>query len=650
MTPHCSPRPAERRSATPAGRWRAVHRALSAAALLVAAPAFAVICTNAPAAGQTLGEKCYVDSCSAAGCHGPVPSPVSPINSADNATSRTEILPWGAHWAPGNQHAFTKAPSSMAGFRNLFNATDLAALAQYLGSQRDGNAATSIDPPPASLTLAPTAPGERASGDLLIGQPASRGWSLLFKAQLTGPGAAAFTLAASDASGADGAACLRIVRNLDGADQTWYAVRPGAACRLQLAYQRPAAPTQGLAAASATLSLQHNTSTGSSSVTVSAPAKVPTLNPQTLAFGTQTVGGLFPSRPVALTNSGSDPLLLAGIVVSGAGYSRSHDCPLAPATLAVGAGCTIAVSFIAQAIGANADGLLTVTSSAAALPGAVVLTGSGSTQTPPTLVWSPPVTRLDFGNAGAGLESAPLSANLVNNGPGGARISAIAKTGSEADEFALPAGAGVCVVGQLLFAGQGCRVDVTVKPVDTGARSASLAVDTGGVGPPTLPLSATGVPGIAPRLAPGAAAVAFGVIDVAAVSVAQPLLLSSTGSTTLHVASWSLAGPYLSRDGSCPPPPFSLRPGTGCTLALAFAPTTAGPAPGTLTVQSDAAGGASMVALSGTGAATPLPGPLQVGGCTIAGEAGAADPTLWLLVALAGAVLALRRRGRRRSA
>lgn len=644
MTAHCPLRPAAGRWSLPPGRWRVALRTLLAAALLSGASAFAVICTGVPGAGQTLGQKCYADSC--AGCHGALSPAVSPITSAANAaaTERNQLLAWGARWAPGNQHAFTKSPTSMVTFQNQFTVADLDALAQFLGSQRDGNAATALDPPAAGLTLASTGPGERASGELMIGQPASRGWSLLFKAQMTGAGAAAFTLAAPDASDADGAGCLRIVRRLGAIDQTWYAVRPGATCRLQVTYQRPAAPAQGLATAAATLSLEHNTSTGANSVAVSAPPKVPALNPETLAFDTQAVGGLFPPRPVALTNNGTDPLLLAGIAISGAGYSHSHDCPLAPATLAVGAGCTIDVRFVAQAIGANPDGQLRVTHGAAASPSIVVLTGSGSAQTPPALVWLPLVTRLDFGNSGAGLVSATMSANLVNNGPGGALISAIAKSGIDAAEFALPAGAGVCTVGQLLFAGQSCRVDVTVQPLDTGARSASFALATNGAGPPALVLSATGVPGIAPRLALGAAAVAFGVIDVAATSVAQPLLLSSTGSTTLHVASWPLAGPYLLRDGSCPLPPFSLRPGTGCTLALAFAPTVAGPASGTLTVQSDAAGGPSVVALSGTGAATPLPGPQQVGGCTIGGATDSADPTLWLLVALAAAVLAWRGR------
>ena len=76
-------------------------------------------------------------------------------------------------------------------------------------------------------------------------------------------------------------------------------------------------------------------------------------------FGSQLVGTTSGAQPVTLTNSGTAPLSITGISMSGASsadFAETDTCPVSPATLAVNASCTISVTFSPTAR-RHADGL-----------------------------------------------------------------------------------------------------------------------------------------------------------------------------------------------------------------------------------------------------------------------------------------------------
>ena len=107
--------------------------------------------------------------------------------------------------------------------------------------------------------------------------------------------------------------------------------------------------------------------------TPAAPAV--TFSPSSLAFGNQVFGTSSAPRPVTLTNSGSAPLSITDI--SGTGeFTQTHNCPVAPATLAPRANCTINVTFTPTGTG-NRTGTIAVTDNTAGSSDNLSTSGTG---------------------------------------------------------------------------------------------------------------------------------------------------------------------------------------------------------------------------------------------------------------------------------
>ena len=71
---------------------------------------------------------------------------------------------------------------------------------------------------------------------------------------------------------------------------------------------------------------------------------IATLLPTSLSFPGQLLGTTSASKTAVLTNSGTGALAINSIVSSG-NFASSHNCPISPSTLAVGAKCTITATF-----------------------------------------------------------------------------------------------------------------------------------------------------------------------------------------------------------------------------------------------------------------------------------------------------------------
>jgi sugar lactone lactonase YvrE len=94
----------------------------------------------------------------------------------------------------------------------------------------------------------------------------------------------------------------------------------------------------------------------------------------------------------------------------------------------------------------------------------------------------------------------------------------------------------------------------------------------------------------------------FGTQPVGVTSVPQPITLANSGTAPLSVAALSFSGPYqTAAGGTCSALPFTLSPGQSCTEDIAFTPTAAGYATGSVSFSGPQIGGQNVL-LNGTGA------------------------------------------------
>ena len=295
---------------------------------------------------------------------------------------------------------------------------------------------------------------------------------------------------------------------------------------------------------------------------------------------------------------------------------------------------------------ANTDfaGSLSISSNAEQAPHILPLAGRGVAFEVPVLTWRPAVAEIAFGIVPAGSLSTVQTVMLQNNGPGGASIALINAVGADAASFVVETGAvdpTACSSGRIIYQGESCRVDLLFAPGSSGSRASSLQVVSSGSAPPQLTLSGTGMGGPTPALILSPASLSFEDTQVGSRSQPIDVLIHSSGAGPLRVMNVSATGAFVIQSGRCPALPFTLQAGASCALALAFAPLSDGPATGTLTVMTDATPSTQAVAMSGNAAQRA---DLSSGGCSISDGGSATDPTLWLLVVLAIAVLVWRQR------
>jgi len=144
-------------------------------------------------------------------------------------------------------------------------------------------------------------------------------------------------------------------------------------------------------------------------------------------------------------------------------------------SVAPGASCSFSVTFTASAAGAR-SATIGIASTGAGSPQSIALTGSGtSVPTPGAL--AVPATYVFAGQA-VGVASAPQTLTLTNTGGSMVGISSVSS--SNAAEFATSAS--TCIGN--IAAGGSCSFAVTFTPSAAGARSATIAIISDGVGSP----------------------------------------------------------------------------------------------------------------------------------------------------------------------
>ncbi len=208
-----------------------------------------------------------------------------------------------------------------------------------------------------------------------------------------------------------------------------------------------------------------------------------------------------------------------------------------------------------------------------------------------------------FSAQAIGTASTSVSVTVTNTGSAPLTISSVSASGdfTETD---------TCV-GIPVAQGASCTVKTLFLPTATGARTGLLTVYgnvAGGQG--TASLSGTGTPAAAIVLNP--VMLVFPSTSVGATSSVENVTISNTGGTSANLQVPVVTGDFHLAANTCG---SALAPSTGCTVSIAFSPSSAGTRTGTLTVVDDA--GTQVTSLSGV-ATSPATDALSLAGLSFA--------------------------------
>ena len=224
------------------------------------------------------------------------------------------------------------------------------------------------------------------------------------------------------------------------------------------------------------------------------PAPDASLSTPSLTFASQTVGSTSAAQSVTLSNTGDAALSITSIGITGtnpSAFGQTNNCE---SSVAVGASCTINVTFTPAAAG-SLSAALTLTDNASGSPQSVTLTGTGTSNSgtggsgtsSPVAGVSP--SSLAFGSEPMAMTSAAQTVTLSNTGSAALSITSIAVTGANAGDFTEVAD----TCGISLGAGGSCTISIAFTPSVTSAESASLTItDNASGSPQTVGLSGTG--------------------------------------------------------------------------------------------------------------------------------------------------------------
>ena len=323
--------------------------------------------------------------------------------------------------------------------------------------------------------------------------------------------------------------------------------------------------------------------------------------PASLSFGDQDVDEgpttSTTSTTSTITNSGTDPVSISGVDVTGDFAQLTDDINDCKSSTVLGAGqtCKLRVTFDPTATGAR-TGSATVHSNSAdvsvALDGTGIQTGLGVA--PGTLAFGN--RDIDDG------PSATQESTVANTGTQPVTLSSLTLTGAS---FARTTGAASdCTATTTLTAGQICKVRITFDPSATGAKTGAVAIGSS-AGPLTIALTGTGTQTL---LAAAPPALSLGSQDVdEGPTSAQTSTLTNVGSEPVTLTGVNLSGADFDRvtgAGSDCANGTVLNAGQTCELRVRFDPSSVGAKTGNVTVTSNAADVA--IALDATGIQTEL--------------------------------------------
>jgi hypothetical protein len=313
-----------------------------------------------------------------------------------------------------------------------------------------------------------------------------------------------------------------------------------------------------------------------------------------LTFGNQPIGTTSVAQPLALKNTGSALLTISGITFTGtnaADFGQTNNCGN---SLAVGASCTIGVTFTPSLAGSE-SATLVLTDNAAGSPFNVALNGTGT------------AAAVSFSSLGLGFGSQPLSTpstalveTVTNTGTSNLTVSGVTIGGANTGDFSKSADTCTAAV---VVPNATCTVSIKFTPTALGSRSASLTfIYNAANSPQSVTLAGTGT---APTATLSAPTLSFGNQPVNTPSTAMVETVTNNGTASLIISTVTIAGSYpgdfAKSADTCTG--ATVAPTSTCTVSVTFTPLITGNLVASLSFADNAPGTPQTVSLSGTGTA-----------------------------------------------
>lgn len=308
------------------------------------------------------------------------------------------------------------------------------------------------------------------------------------------------------------------------------------------------------------------------------------VSPSSLGFGNVNVGSNA-TLPVTVSNTGTAPLTISGVVSSSAQYTFAPG--VFPLVIPVGGNSVLNVTFAPTAAGAI-NGTLTFTHDAPGSPNVYNLSGTGYVPAP--VFGVSPVAPLSFGSVNVG-SSANLNVTVSNTGDAPLSLTGIVSSDPQYTFTPNAFPVNIAAGGNSVFV-------VTFTPAAAGTVNANLTFAHNGPGPNTVyAVTGTGFT-TAPVFNLSVPALAFGNVSVGGTAT-LPVTVSNSGNAPLTISGIvSSDAHYTFAPNTFP---INVAAGTNTSFNVTFAPTAAGAVPGTLTFTHNAAGSPSVLNLTGTG-------------------------------------------------
>lgn len=233
-------------------------------------------------------------------------------------------------------------------------------------------------------------------------------------------------------------------------------------------------------------------------------------NPQTATQGSNVSA----AQTVTITNTGNAAVTIPSITASGY-YLEKDNCPLSPATLAVGASCSINISFTPSEIG-DFSGVVTIADNAIGAPHLVSLSGSGV----PPVGFDP--SNLDFGSISIG-SSATQTVTLTNNQATALGFHGLSASGNYAATADCPSS---------VPASGTCKISVTFAPTTVGSIPGAVTASTDALpGMQPIGVSGAGKGSASSNLHISLPALDFGKQEAGSTTDAKSITLTNTNSS-----------------------------------------------------------------------------------------------------------------------
>ena len=317
------------------------------------------------------------------------------------------------------------------------------------------------------------------------------------------------------------------------------------------------------------------------------------VSPPFLSFGSQAIGTATPGGGQILTLTNSDEssaLNITQVTINGVNPSDFAETDNCLGSVAVGATCTITVTFTPGAAGTRTGNLVIVNNNNPSSSLKVPLSGTGFIGQPAVSL-SP--NMLVFSAEAVGTSSPPQMAALTNSGTAALNIQTVAISGGS--DFVIASGT-TCTNGDSVAVGGVCMIQVIFAPTTPGQKSASVTItDNAGDSPQQIALTGTS---ISAALSLSPTSVSFPAQFVGTSGLPQTLTVTNTGSVTLTITAVTASVADFGVLSNCTNP---VAPGSNCTIGVFFSPTAGGTRAGTLKITDNAGNSPQTVALTGSG-------------------------------------------------